>query len=81
MCLAVPVCITEIISDEMVKARVGDAETYMDVCVMLLPEAPKIGEYMIVHAGFALRVLDPLVAEESLALLRQVAENGEVVTF
>lgn len=81
MCLAIPACVTEIISPEMVRVRVGDAETFMETCSMLLPEQPKIGEYLIIHAGFALRVLDPLEAEESLLLLKEVAEVGTVMEF
>lgn len=81
MCLAVPVCMVEMINEDMAKVRVGEGETYMDICIMLLPEPPKVGEYMIVHAGFALRVLDPVEAEEALKLLRQVAEVGEVIEF
>lgn len=81
MCLAVPACITEIVSDEMARIRVGGGDTLMDVSTMLLEEPPKIGDYVIVHAGFILRVLDPIEAEESLKLLRQVAEMGEVIRF
>ena len=81
MCLAVPACVTEMVGDEIARVRVGDGETFMDVSTMLLEEAPKPGEYVILHAGFILRVLDPIEAEESLKLLRQVAEMGEVVKF
>jgi len=81
MCLAVPACVTEMVGEEIARVRVGDGETFIDVSTMLLEEAPKAGEYVIVHAGFILRVLDPLEAEESLKLLRQVAEMGEIITF
>ena len=81
MCLAVPACVTEMVGDEIARVRVGDGETFMDVSTMLLEEAPKAGDYVIVHAGFILRVLDPIEAEESLKLLRQVAEIGEVIKF
>lgn len=81
MCLAVPACVTEMVGDEIARVRVGDGETFMDVSTMLLEEAPKIGEYAIIHAGFILRILDPIEAEESLKLLRQVAEMGELIHF
>ncbi len=81
MCLAVPVCVTEIIDDDIVKVRVGEGETFLTVSTMLLENKPKIGDYMIVHAGFALRILDMQEAEESIKLLREVAEKGQVVDF
>ncbi len=81
MCLAVPVCVTEIIDDDIAKVRVGEGETFLTVSTMLLENKPKIGDYMIVHAGFALRILDMQEAEESIKLLREVAEKGQVVDF
>ena len=48
---------------------------------MLLEKAPKVGDYLIVHAGFALRVLEEKEASEALTLLKEVAETGQVVEF
>ena len=81
MCLAVPVCVTEVLEDNNAKVRAGEGETYLIVATMLLEKAPKVGDYMIVHAGFALRVLEEKEAREALALLREVAETGQVVEF
>ncbi len=36
MCLAVPVCVTEVLEDDMAKVRVGEGETYLTVSTMLL---------------------------------------------
>lgn len=81
MCLAVPVCVTEVLENNNAKVRVGDGETFLIVSTMLLDKAPKVGDYMIVHAGFALRVLEEKEASEALTLLREVAETGQVVEF
>ena len=81
MCLAVPVCVTEVLEDDMAKVRVGEGETYLTVSTMLLENTHEIGEYMIVHAGFALRVLEEKEAGEALALLKEVAQSGQVVEF
>lgn len=81
MCLAVPVCVTEVLEDDMAKVRVGEGETYLTVSTMLLENPPEIGDYMIVHAGFALRVLKEKEAGEALALLKEVAQSGQVVEF
>lgn len=51
------------------------------VATMLLENPPEIGDYMIVHAGFALRVLEEKEAGEALALLKEVAQSGRVVEF
>jgi len=77
MCLAIPAEIVEINEAGMAKCRVGKSETYLTVSAMLLPERPAIGEYVIVHAGFALRVLDKAEAEETLRLLREMSEAVE----
>ena len=76
MCLAVPVCVTECPEEGKARVRVGSGETFMDISTLLLPEPVKPGDYVIVHAGFALRVLDPTEAQESLVLFRQIAEMG-----
>lgn len=36
---------------------------------------PEIGDYLIVHAGFAIHTLDPAEAETNLKLLKEMAEN------
>ena len=49
---------------------------------LAMPENVHVGDYLIVHAGFALRVLEPREAEESLKLFRQIAEqDGLSVNF
>ncbi len=81
MCLAVPACVTEMVGEQIARVQLGGTETFMDVSTMLLEEDPKKGDYVILHAGFILRVLDPIEAEESLKLLRQVAEMGTEIRF
>ena len=75
MCLAIPAEIVQI-EDEMAVVRVGDA--LRKASVMLLPEVA-VGDYVIVHAGFALHRVDPEEARESLRLLRELAAMGELV--
>ncbi|ACV67570.1 HypC/HybG/HupF family hydrogenase formation chaperone [Desulfohalobium retbaense] len=78
MCLAVPVRI-ESIENEMAVCSVGESGTTLKASLMLLEEEPQIGDYVIVHAGFALRILDPQEAQESLQILREMAQVGQVV--
>ena len=76
MCLAVPMKVSEVSQDGIARCQVGEGETYVTASVALLPEPPEPGEYIIVHAGFALRKLDPADAEETLKLLREVLEHA-----
>ena len=80
MCLAIPAKI-ESLENGIARCRVGEGNTFLKTSIMLLEREPLVGEYLIVHAGFALRILDVQEAEESLALLRRMAEEfrlGEI---
>ncbi|ROQ89526.1 HypC/HybG/HupF family hydrogenase formation chaperone [Desulfosoma caldarium] len=73
MCLAIPAEIIEI-DDEMATVKVGGA--VRKASLTLLPEQVSVGDYVIVHAGFALHKVDPREAEESLRLLRELASHA-----
>jgi hydrogenase expression/formation protein HypC len=73
MCLAIPAQITEILENNMAKARVGESDTYLTSSTMLLPEPPTVGQYVIVHAGFCLHTLSEEEAQESLKMFRDIA--------
>ena len=77
MCLAIPAQVVELQEQGMARVRVGESQTYLTASMLLLPEPPKVGDYVIVHAGFALHSLTPEQAQESLAALREVAEAIE----
>ncbi|MBO6002374.1 MAG: HypC/HybG/HupF family hydrogenase formation chaperone [Mailhella sp.] len=74
MCLAVPARISFVDPDGKARIQTGGADASMEISTILLPEPPRVGDFVIVHAGFALRVLDPQEAEESLKIFRQIAE-------
>jgi hydrogenase expression/formation protein HypC len=69
MCLAIPARIKSI-QDQM--ATIDMEGTQRDVSLLLLEDA-KIGDFVIVHAGFALHKIDEQEAMESLKVLRQMA--------
>lgn len=73
MCLAIPAKIVEIHRDTA-KVDFG-AGTTREVNVSLV-EA-KVGEYVIVHAGYAIEVLDQKAAEETLALWNEILSKYE----
>ncbi len=68
MCLAVPMLV-ERIEGEMAQVRLGDVTR--DIAITLASEA-KVGDYVLVHAGFAIEVVDKEYAEETLKLLEQL---------
>jgi hydrogenase expression/formation protein HypC len=73
MCLAIPLKIVSITGTDAV-GEVGGVQR--EVSIMMTPDA-KIGDYVIVHAGFALQILDQKEAEENLEILRQIGESVE----
>jgi len=70
MCLAVPMKLTEIKDDLGI---VELASSKLEVNLQLLENA-QVGDYIIVHAGFAIQKLDKKDAEETLSILREIAE-------
>ena len=70
MCLAIPGEIMEI-KDEVATVRIGEA--LRKASLVLLPDSAGVGDFVIVHAGFALSKLDPEEARESLRLLQELA--------
>lgn len=77
MCLAIPAQIVELKEEGMARARVGESQTFLNASVMLLPEPAEVGDYVIIHAGFALHKLNREEAQETLRLLREMAETLE----
>lgn len=71
MCIAIPLRVLSIEGDEAVAEVDGVERT---VSLMMTPEAT-VGDYVIVHAGFAIQVLDRQEAEENLAILRRMASE------
>ena len=73
MCLAIPAKVLEVMGD-VAKVDFGQGVA-REVNVMLV-EA-KVGEYVMVHAGYAIETLDQEAAEESLKTWREVLEQSE----
>jgi hydrogenase expression/formation protein HypC len=76
MCLAIPARI-ERMENGVATCRVGEGETFVQASLLLLPEPVEVGDYLIIHAGFAIRKLDLQEAQESLAILRDLVTSLE----
>lgn len=71
MCLAVPMKLVEC------REALGVAEldgVRREVSLMLQPDA-KLGDYVLVHAGYVIGTVDEAEAQATIELLRQVADN------
>mgnify|MGYP000937847276 CR=1 FL=1 len=74
MCLAVPGKIIEIYNaDTMRMGKVDFGGVVRQVCLEAIPEA-KVGDYTIIHAGFALSIMDEQEARESLELFKDLSD-------
>jgi hydrogenase expression/formation protein HypC len=73
MCLAIPAKI-ESIDNGVAQCRVGEGETFVTASLMLLDQEATLGDYVIIHAGFAIRKLDLKEAQETLTILRDLAD-------
>jgi hydrogenase expression/formation protein HypC len=76
MCLALPM---RVISVDGAIATIAAAGLEQRASLMLVPEAG-VGDYVLVHAGFAISVLGEDEAAETLALLAELAAAGEEAT-
>ena len=79
MCLAIPMQVVELRggSDELFDPQVALVESYgirKEIRLEMADRVPEVGEYVIIHAGFAIRTLTEEEAEYNLSLMRQMAE-------
>ena len=73
MCLAIPALIKSI-EDKEADVEIGGITRR--ISLWLTPEA-KVGDYALVHTGYAINILDQEEGEETLKLLREIAKAEE----
>lgn len=71
MCLAIPGKITAITGTKAI-VDYGGVQREIDISLI----DPKIGDYVIVHAGFAIQLLDKQDAEETIAIFKELLEHA-----
>jgi hydrogenase expression/formation protein HypC len=72
MCLGVPARIIAVDGD---RATVTLGGIEYRASLQLLEEAG-VGDYVILHAGFAIEKIDPAEAEETIRLIRRISESS-----
>lgn len=71
MCLAIPAKVTEMKDNHL--ATVDILGVTRDISIDLTPKA-NVGDFVLVHAGFAIEVVDPDYAQETIDLIKQFPE-------
>lgn len=71
MCLAIP---SKIIHIDYMMATVDVYGARREINLMLLPEEANIGDFVLVHAGYAIQKVSEEAAEDSLNLIREMIE-------
>jgi len=74
MCLGIPAKVIEI--DDSNQGKVDYLGTKVKTDFSLLDEV-KLGDWVIVHAGFAITRLNEEEAQETLSMLREIAQHSE----
>ena len=73
MCLAIPARVIQIGEQNLGLVEMGGV--VREASFMLLPDV-RLGDYVLLHAGYALQKVDEAEAEETLRLLAEMAEAG-----
>lgn len=76
MCLAIPALIKKINGEQ---AEVDIDGTTREISLQLTPEA-KEGDYVLLHTGYAISIIDAAEAEETLDIFREIASYGDAVS-
>ncbi len=69
MCLAIPACVEQLVGSDIAIVNLGGVRK--EISLALLDDVA-VGDYVIVHVGFALQKLDPEEAAQTLALFAEI---------
>ncbi len=73
MCLGVPAKVMALMENDVARVDVNGNQT--DINIRLTPEV-ELGQYVLVHAGFAMEIIDESVALETMQLLEELMQYG-----
>lgn len=74
MCLAIPGHIQHIQDNELRTGTVSFAGVTKEICLAMVPEA-QVGDYVIVHVGFAISKVDEQAAKATLAMIGELGQS------
>jgi len=73
MCLAIPVCIEQLVTEESAIVNLDGVRKEISLALV---DGIEPGDYVIVHVGYALQKLDPAEAERTLTLFAEMTANS-----
>ena len=77
MCLGIPGKIVEVYTaNDLTMGKIDFGGVVREACLVYIPDA-KVGDYTLVHVGFALNLISEQEAQETLELLREISEIEE----
>ncbi|MBI2239322.1 MAG: HypC/HybG/HupF family hydrogenase formation chaperone [Magnetospirillum gryphiswaldense] len=74
MCLALPSRVVALLDDDQAKVDLGGVTKAVSLSLV---EDVHVGDYVIVHVGYALTKVDPAEAEKTLALFAEMQASGQ----
>lgn len=74
MCLALPSRVVALLDDDQAKVDLGGVTKAVSLSLV---EDVAVGDYVIVHVGYALTKVDPVEAEKTLALFAEMQAAGQ----
>jgi hydrogenase expression/formation protein HypC len=74
MCLAIPAEVIELLPEQMARVSLDGVSKVISVALV---EGVAVGDYVVVHVGFALTRIDPEEARQTLALLAEMGQLAE----
>lgn len=74
MCLAIPARVIELLPDDMARVTLDGVNKIVSTALV---ENVTVGDFIVLHVGYALAKIDEAEALRTLALLREAAEFGE----
>ena len=77
MCLGIPGKVVQIQNDALAMGKVEFGGIVKEVCLAYLPEVA-VGDYVLVHVGFAISRIDESEAEEIFRYIEQIGELSEL---
>ena len=73
MCLAIPIRVDALLPDDRARVTLGGVSKVVSIALL---EGVRVGDYVLVHVGYALSRLDPEEAERTMAPMREAAVPG-----
>ncbi len=74
MCLAIPVCVEELVADDSAIVNLGGVRKEISLALV---DDVALGDYVIVHVGYALQKLDQTEAERTLTLFAEMSAMSD----